>query len=903
MSKGVKLMAAACCLATGALAQAPSDTLRVFDDNSDFTFTETQLDEDNDASQAISSITSTRSDYFLSEVGYRFSAMRFRVRAYDNMYSKTAMNGILLNDLEGGRFSYGLIGGMNDAVRNQEGVPGFGYNTFALPGLGGATSINTRASQFATGSKLAVSGCNRNYVARGMFTHATGLMDNGWALAGSVGYRWANEGVIEGTFYNSFSYFLSAEKVFNDQHSLSLVTFGSPTERGQQAASTEEAYWLANSHYYNPNWGYQNGEKRNARVVKSFEPTAILTWDWKKDDRWKLVTAAAFKYSKYGTTALGWNGDAYDPRPDYYKNLPSSIFNVYDPEKNNPDYLAQNPFLLEQYNNLVDYWTACEANQQINWDRMYYVNRQQNQAGGEALYYQERRNNDQMVMALNSTFNHLLDRYNKYTVGFRFNATKGMHYKTMEDLLGGNRYIDIDKFAINDYGPNSDEAQNDLRNPNRSISEGDKFGYNYNIFVNKANLWAQYQYSRGIFGLNLGGNVEGTTIEREGLMQNGRAPENSYGKSGKARFLSGGGRAQITLRPAAGHLLSFSGVATTNAPLARNSFVAPRIQNNFVDNLKVEKVYGGEASYSINWGGLTGKITGYYTRFSDGVEQTAYYNDQQSTFTYLTMTGVEKVHYGLEAALNYKIFGNLSANFMLSMGNAKYTDNPYAQVNYEGMNYAETQKLNQCTNPVTGQAQDLRVVAKDMHVGSTPLTAVSIGLEYNVKGWFFEANLNYYDRVYVAFSPYRRLNSTYQTAGRFYLPSSVDAAGNLAYDVTAKELHTNGGVLFDGEGNVVHAYAAEQEKFDGGFMLDASIGKFIRLKKGRTLSINLSLQNITNNRNLRTGGYEQNRDDNYYNESGGQYTKGESKAYQFSKNSKYYYANAINAFLNIGFRF
>lgn len=166
MSKGVKLMAAACCLATGALAQAPSDTLRVFDDNSDFTFTETQLDEDNDASQAISSITSTRSDYFLSEVGYRFSAMRFRVRAYDNMYSKTAMNGILLNDLEGGRFSYGLIGGMNDAVRNEEGVPGFGYNTFALPGLGGATSINTRASQFATGSKLAVSGCNRNYVAR-----------------------------------------------------------------------------------------------------------------------------------------------------------------------------------------------------------------------------------------------------------------------------------------------------------------------------------------------------------------------------------------------------------------------------------------------------------------------------------------------------------------------------------------------------------------------------------------------------------------------------------------------------------------------------------------------------------------------------------------------------------------
>ena len=39
---------------------------------------------------------------------------------------------------------------------------------------------------------------------------------------------------------------------------------------------TEEAYYLANSHYYNPNWGYQNGEKRNARIVRQFEPSAIL---------------------------------------------------------------------------------------------------------------------------------------------------------------------------------------------------------------------------------------------------------------------------------------------------------------------------------------------------------------------------------------------------------------------------------------------------------------------------------------------------------------------------------------------------------------------------------------------------------------------------------------------------
>lgn len=891
-SKGVILTAAACCMASSMLAQTRADSLRVQnDDSSDFTFTESQLDEDNDAAQTVSSLVSSKSDPYLSEVGFLFSPMRFKVRAYDNMYNQVYMNGLMLNDLELGRFSYGMIGGMNDATRNKESVAGFEYNTFGMAGVGGATNIDGRASQFAQGNKLTLSGCNRNYLFRGMFTHATGLMDNGWAFAGSVGYRWANEGVIEGTFYNALSYFLAAEKQFNSNHSLSLVTFGAPTERGQQTASTEEAYWLANSHYYNPNWGYQNGEKRNSRVVNDFEPTAILTWDWNMDKGKKLVTSAGFKYSMYSNTALGWNGDAYDPRPDYYKNLPSSIFDVYDPVKNNPDFLANNPFLLEQYNDLVDYWTASKANRQVDWDRMYYVNRQNEAAGGEALYYQERRHNDQMVFALNSTFNHSVSQFHKYTLGLQLNTTKGMHYKTMEDLLGGTRYTDIDKFAANDYGIGSQEAQNDLNNPNRQIAVGDKFGYDYNIYVNKARLWGQYQYSLSKFNVSVGGHIEGTTIERDGLMRNGRAPENSYGTSGTAGFLGGGGKAILMYRPAANHRIQLALSAESQAPLARNSFVAPRMQNNFVDNLTLEDIFSAELSYAFRFGDFSGKLTGYYTRFNNQVEQTAFYNDQEERFTYLTMSNVDKQHYGLEAAFVYQATSNLSFKLVGTLSEAEYVNNPYAQVNYEGMNASTIEELNVWTNPVTGEAMPLRVIADGIHVGGTPLAAVSLGVDYNVNGWFFGMNLNYYDRVYVGFSQYRRLSNVIGN----YVASSVDAAGNTVFDVSAAELAEYGGVLFDQNGNNVGSYTADQEKFDGGFMLDASIGRYLRLKNGRSLSINLTLNNITNNRNMRTGGYEQNRDD-YYN-------TGVARSYKFSRNNKYYYAYAFNAFLNIGFRF
>lgn len=871
-----------------------TDSLSV--DNADFTFTESQLDEDADVAQTVSNVQTA--DPYLSAVGYGFSAMRFKVRAFDNVYSQTYINGLMMQDVERGSFNYSSVGGLNEATRNKEGI-GFGQMAgYGLSDVGGAQSINMRPSQIYAGNKLTLSACNRNYVGRVMYTHGTGFNRNGWAFAGSLSYRGApmGWGNVPGTFYNSLGYYLAVQKRFNLQHDLSLVTYGSPTERAQQGASTEEAYALANSHYYNPNWGYQGGKKRNARVVESFDPTAILTWDWKSLDGTKdLTTSAGFHYAKYSSTALGWSGDAYDPRPDYYKNLPSSVFNVYDPEENSMAYLEENPFLVEQWKDLRDRWTACEENRQIDWDRMYFVNRQN---GSESLYYQERRHNDQMGTALSTTFNHRFNAHGKYAAGLQLSMNKGLHYKTMADLLGGQYFTDIDKFAANAHGLQSEEAQNDLRNPNRRVGVDDKFGYNYNLFVNKARAWVQAEYNLADWYLALGGSIDGTTMEREGLMENGCYKGYSYGKSGAAKFLGGNAKLIVAWTPNANHRLSLAANVASRAPEARNAFVAPRVQNNFVNNLTNQGLTSAELAYKFTFGKFSGQLSGYFAYFKNGIEQTAYYNDQQSCFTYLTMTGVDKRHYGLEAYFNYQVTNNLSFHLYGTIAEAKYVSNPFAQVNPEGSDAKQIRELNTFKNPVTGQNGQLQVIAEDMRVGGTPLAAACLGVKYNINYWFFELNLNYYDRVYVAFSPYQRLNSTYITAGKW---DKLTADGQSKF--TKAEAEAEGALIYNTQGQLVASYAKEQEKFKGGFMLDASIGKSLRLKRGRTLSINLNLTNITNNRNLKTGGYEQNRDDSYYKESDGQYTKGEDRAYKFSRNSKYYYAFPFNFFLNVGLKF
>lgn len=830
-----------------------TDTLAVVqqraqNENADFSFTESQLNEDDDAGQTVSSIMGVSNDLYLSEVGYLFSPMRFRLRAYRNTSNSMFINGVQFNDVERGVFSYSSIGGLNDVTRNREGAPFFLMNQFGYTTVGGADNINLRAGQYATGHKLTLSGTNRNYRARGMYTYSTGMMSNGWAFTGSIGYRWANEGFVEGTFYNSFSYLLGFEKRFNDRHTLSFTTWGSPTERAQQGSSTEEAYWLANDHYYNPNWGYQNGEKRNARVVESYEPTAIVTWDFDIDERTKLSTSFSGKYSMYASSALGWSGNAADPRPDYYKKLPSGQIsgNVFNQPLSDED--------VQTWQNAYNYWTSSKAHRQIDWDAMYYANAQQKALGGEALYYQENRHNDQMAFNLTSTVKRDMKEYGNITAGVALNTTKGMHYKTMKDLLGADHFTDVDKFSVRDYGYNSSMIQNDLDNPNRVIREGDKFGYNYNIFVNKAQAWANYQYSKDFYSLFFAARLGGTTIEREGLMRNGRAANNSKGSSGVAKFLESGAKGGMTFRVGGKNVFNIGLGYEENAPLAYNAFIAPRLNNSFAANLSNEEVFTTEFGYAFNGPIFSAKLNAYYTRFNNVTELDQFYNDQESRYTYLSMTGVEKQYMGLELAASVKITSNLTLKALATYSDAEYINNPDALLTFENETDSDHDK----------------VYIDGMKESGTPLSAYSLGLDYNVKGWFFSINGNYYHRGYIDFSTYRRMGKV--------LGISETASGVVGED-----------------GQTVNPTIPEQEEFDGGFMLDLSIGKYIRLSKGRSMSINLTLNNVTNNTDMKTGGYEQNRDDSY--------DDGRERPYQFSRHSKYYYAQGLNGFLNVNFRF
>ena len=337
-------------------------------------------------------------DVFNSIAGYNFSSVRFRARGYSSESQEVYLAGVKLNDAITGYSPFSLWSGLNEAMRSKETVNGSEMSDFGFGGYNGLTNIFGTAGEVRKGLRGSVLINSTLYRLRVMASYATGLQDNGWAFSANVSARLGGNDWIKGVYYRSFAYYLAADKVLNHANTLHFAFFGTPGERGAQNASTQEVYDLMGDNMYNDNWGYQNGRVRNSRVRKTHEPIALIKWDFKPSDKFEGSATVLYRFGKNGYTALDWY-DAQDPRPDYYRNLPSYYYGtingeyVEDLNRNNPDkYLAAlNQWRYsDMYSNLTH----------LDWDRMYNVNRMQ--SSGRSRYVQEERRVDQRDLNLAS---------------------------------------------------------------------------------------------------------------------------------------------------------------------------------------------------------------------------------------------------------------------------------------------------------------------------------------------------------------------------------------------------------------------------------------------------------------------------------------------------------------------
>ncbi len=794
----------------------------------------------------VSGVLHGSKDVFMSTAGYTLGPLRFSIRGYENKYSDLYMNGIQTNDMESGRAVWAYWGGLNDAVRNKEAYKGISNSDIGFGGVGGITGIDTRASKIRTGTKLTYSFTNRSYNHRAMFIHSTGMMKNGLAVAVSGSRRYAKEGYVEGTFYDAWAYFLSVEKKINDKHSIGFVGFGAPSKRGGRSATTQEVYDLTSTRY-NPNWGWQNGKKRNAKVGDSHTPFGILTHYWNINKSSKLETSFAYSKGKYNKTSLNWY-NANDPRPDYYRYLPSYYATKYGYQAGD-SILRRNEFL--------------NGERQIDWNLMYQTNynsidtieNADNISGNTLIgkrsqYIIEDRRNENNQFWFSTNFNKQVNENLKVVFGAQHRRYKSRHYKTLVDLLGGDFIVDVDKYAQRDladlYG--EEVAESDIRHPNNIIDEiGEVFGNDYYSNVNKTQAWIKAQMNIGridVFGAINGSN---TNFWRTGNMQNGKFPNNSLGNSEKLSFINYGAKAGFSYKLSGKQHIRGKATYFTKAPDFRNSFVSPRTRNQVISGLESETIYSGEIGYIIQSNKFKATFDAFYTEINNQSSVRSFYLDISHSFLNFVMSNVDKTYQGIELGAEYTIVPGLSAYGVGSLGYYRWASNPNFNVYID--------------NSASLELENEKAFIKGNLVGGTPQTAFSAGIKYfSYKYIMFGVNVNYLDDRYLPFSALTRATSSLEGF------SEQDRL-----DPRFKEF-------------------IKQDKLPASLTLDAFIGKSFRFDYKYYLNISLNVSNILNNTQIRTGGYEQAR-----------FVYDLESLERFPP--KYYYYSGLQYYLNVSFRF
>ncbi|MBR2501927.1 MAG: carboxypeptidase regulatory-like domain-containing protein [Rikenellaceae bacterium] len=815
-------------------------------------FAEYDTETANDAQVMPSSLSASK-DVFNNIAGYQFSQMRFRPRGYDSEMEATYLNGVYFNDALTGYGPWSLWSGLNEATRNQEVAPALGVSDYGVGGIGGVTNINARASQMRKGFRSSVVNANNNYRFRVMVSYASGMLDDGWAYAFSFSTRQGGNDWINGTYYNAYGYFASVEKQLNRCHRFALTVLGAPTQRGVQNASTQEVYDMVGSNYYNSNWGYQVDKKRNARIRNFHEPIAMLQYFYTPNPTSTLMATASYRFGRNGYSALDWY-DGADPRPDYYRYLPSYFERQGDYAKADIVRWA---------------WGSDWGTRQIDWDRLYnnnYGNLTEDSKLAElnglrrSNYVIEERHTDQRDANFKVQWIKTLRGGHRLNIGLdaRYNRTE--YYKKMKDLLGGDYWLDVDKYAERDFvGERVMQNNLDYYEANGHapiVKEGDKYGYDYYAHVRDAKVWGIWNFNTARLEGFVAGEAGYVSQWREGLYRKGSFENNSQGASEKLNFFEYKAKGSLSYKISGANSLTASVAYMQQAPSFQSSFVSPRTRNSVTPNLTAEKVFSADLTYDLHVGGFKARVSGYYTTIEDRSKVISFYDDLQATFTNFAMSNIDSRYAGVEVGFSIPLFKFLNLNGAVSYGDYRYTSNPL--ITQTADNSAEI--------VLSGE----KVYWKGYHVESTPQTAANLGLSLRTSNNIYAGiDVNYYNALYLSMNPLYRTDKA--LTGRIFASNTYEE--NLA---SVKEM-------------------THQERFDNAFVLNANIGKnWYIVNRKYNLGVSLQVNNLLNNRTIRTGGYEQMRlrED----ESG--------TTVKYDRfDSKYFYLMGTTYYLNVYFRF
>ena len=479
-------------------------------------------------------------------------------------------------------------------------------------------------------------------------------------LAGRA--RWGMDRTFDGAFVENYALNGSFSRSLNKYNELTVSAMATYSERGLKSCATEESFALVKHIYgskfygYNPTVGLQNGKTRNAAT--SLNKALLLNVKHKfvsESGASQVSTSLTALHNKMGYSTLA-RFDSDNPYPDYYAYLPS----------HNQGENAQQ---------IAELWQTDKSISQLDWNNLYQINYANGSADGvRSKHIVEQRVTSHKSLRANISAIHQFSKRLSVELFADVGLDRSDYYKVVDDLLGGDYWLDIDLVDDVYYG---DMVQNNLPTPNRRVKEGDAFGYNYlvNSAVVTTGLFARYQYggvrlaaqySRSKSWVSRYGRYEKETFP--GALSVGRSEWRSFDAesfSMSADYVNHNGL-KFLLKLA----------SESKIPTYREIFIAPKNQNRFVDSPRSARFTSAEIGLAANrhWG--TFRVTAFSNRAKSVNYIVNQYDVITTRYSQFVTNNLSTRSYGVEVEAVVEIAPQIEFAGFFSSGRYQYDSNP-----------------------------------------------------------------------------------------------------------------------------------------------------------------------------------------------------------------------------------
>lgn len=824
------------------------------------------LSEEDGAMQPTIGLLSAGRDAFQQASAFELGSYWFRPRGIENRYEDVLFNGVSMSKNDDGRVDFSNWSGLNDITRNPiESADNITPSEYIFGNLGGYIHYNTKSSAFRRGTSLSYALTNRSYYHRLMLTHSSGMNKNGWAYTLSASRRWANGGIINGMYQDSYAYFVALEKRLSNKASVNFTAFASPTYRATNSANTQEVYDLMGKNY-NAYWGWYDGEKRNSRLRKTHKPIFQLQFFNKIGENTHWDNTISYQFGKDSRSRLDWF-NATDPTPTYYKNLPSFwITQAQDADSEDGYNITANEQL--KIDEMTEYF---KQNSLINWKNIYLQNTLNYEKG--AVYTIVEDVNKDRIFNFVSHFNTKLKQNWKVNANLRYQNFISENYREVADLLGA-------KFAYN-LNPYASNQQYDLDNPNATAKVGDKVQYHYNLLKHLYDFNVMTEVDLPKWNIMASAFVAYSENNRDGKFRNHFYVDNSKGKSEKYSSVDAGIKGKITYKINGRNFIVYNMAYFSLAPTLNDIFINPRLSDLRTPDIASQIITANDINFIHRGNKIKLRLSVFYNNINNAIDVSRYYaegvqigNDitPQNTFVTEILTKANKQYRGIELGVDWKITPTIVFIGAGSYGKYIYKNSPNVYLSVDNEKYARGTEF-------LGQSN-----IKNYRVAGTPQKALSLGIKYNSpKYWWVGMSLNYLADQYLDFSALNRTPNFYidpLTGERYTAINNYDREKINIPEATQENVDK----------------LLKQTKTDNQWMVNANAGKSFLLGKYK-MGISVSVNNILGNRNYVTGGYEQGRKSNFRDA----YLESTRKTPLFG--SKLWYDRGTTFFTNVYFRF